>query len=136
MMTPEHDHSPSNTPPITRRRFIAGAVSSVLAFSVLNAELIRGAEANSKINLGLIGCGNRGKWIAGLFQKHGGYNFFPVADSFQHHVGAPACSKKPAATTSAPSGTTSGTTWTRRERSSTCRPPTAIPGFPATGGCW
>jgi predicted dehydrogenase len=33
--------------------------------------------------LGLIGCGGRGAWIAGLFQKHGGYDITAVADYFK-----------------------------------------------------
>jgi myo-inositol 2-dehydrogenase / D-chiro-inositol 1-dehydrogenase len=73
----------TDTTPITRRRFIAGTGASVLAFTVLKPELVRSAEANAKINIGLIGCGGRGKWIADLFQKHGGYNFVAVADYFQ-----------------------------------------------------
>jgi predicted dehydrogenase len=48
--------------------------------------VVRCAEANSKIDLGLIGCGGRGKWIANLFQKHGGYNVVAVADYFQDHA--------------------------------------------------
>ena len=68
---------------MTRRSFIAGTGASVLAFTVLKPGLVGGAEANSKINLGLIGCGGRGKWIADLFQKHGGYHFVAVADYFQ-----------------------------------------------------
>jgi predicted dehydrogenase len=35
-----------------------------------------------KIKLGLVGCGGRGSWIAGLFQQHGGYEFHAVADYF------------------------------------------------------
>lgn len=76
------DHSSA----ITRRRFIAGTGASVLAFSALGPELARGAEANAKIDIGLIGCGNRGKWIADLFRKHGGYNLVAVADYFQDRV--------------------------------------------------
>ncbi|MCX6924095.1 MAG: Gfo/Idh/MocA family oxidoreductase [Verrucomicrobia bacterium] len=72
--------------PITRRRFIAGTGASVLAFTVLKPELVSSAEANSKIDIGLIGCGGRGKWIADLFQKNGGYNFVAVADYFQDRV--------------------------------------------------
>ena len=45
-------------------------------------DLVRGAEANSRINIGLVGCGGRGKWIAELFKKHGGYNVAAVADYF------------------------------------------------------
>jgi predicted dehydrogenase len=58
----------------------------MLAFTVLKPELVGGAEANAKIDIGLIGCGNRGKWIADLFQKNGGYNVAAVADYFQDYV--------------------------------------------------
>jgi myo-inositol 2-dehydrogenase / D-chiro-inositol 1-dehydrogenase len=88
MTTAQDQPAPKETAPINRRRFLAGTGASVVAFSVLQPELLRGAEANSKINIGLIGCGNRGKWIAGLFQKHGGYNLVAVADYFQDHADA------------------------------------------------
>lgn len=80
---PDQNHTSS---PITRRRFIAGAGASALAFSVLSPELLRGAEANSKIDIGLIGCGGRGRWLTDLFQKHGGYNVVALADYFQDRV--------------------------------------------------
>lgn len=67
---------------LTRRRFLAGAGASAISLTVLKPELARGTEANARVNLGLIGCGNRGAWIAGLFQKHGGYNITAVADYF------------------------------------------------------
>ena len=86
MTTSEHEHQKSDAAPITRRRFIAGTGASVLAFTVLKPGLVGGAEANSKIDIGLIGCGGRGKWIADLFQKNGGYNFVAVADYFQDHA--------------------------------------------------
>ena len=81
-----NDLGKQNTPSITRRHFLAGAGASVLAFTVLKPGLVGGAEANSKIDIGLIGCGGRGKWIADLFQKNGGYNFVAVADYFQDHA--------------------------------------------------
>ena len=86
MTTSENQHGKPATAPITRRRFIAGTGASVLAFTVLKPDLVRGAEANSKIDIGLIGCGNRGKWVADLFQKNGGYNVVAVADYFQDHA--------------------------------------------------
>lgn len=49
---------------------------------------MRGAEANNKINVGLMGCGGRGRWIAELFHAHGGYNVAAVADYFQDRVDA------------------------------------------------
>lgn len=71
---------------MTRRHFIAGTSASVLAFTALKPGLIGAAEANSRINVGLIGCGGRGRWIADLFQQHGGYNFVAVSDYFQDRV--------------------------------------------------
>ena len=39
--------------------------------------------AQRKIKVGLVGCGGRGSWIAGLFKQHGGYEFVAAADYFQ-----------------------------------------------------
>jgi myo-inositol 2-dehydrogenase / D-chiro-inositol 1-dehydrogenase len=86
MKTSEHDHGQKETTPITRRRFLAGAGASVVAFTILKPGLAGGAEANAKIDIGLIGCGGRGKWIADLFLKNGGYNLVAVADYFQDHA--------------------------------------------------
>ena len=44
---------------VTRRQFIGGASVAALSFTVVKPELVRGADANSKINLGMIGCGGR-----------------------------------------------------------------------------
>jgi myo-inositol 2-dehydrogenase / D-chiro-inositol 1-dehydrogenase len=86
MNASENKHKDTDTSSITRRRFIAGTGASVLAFTVLKPELVGAADANSKIDYGLIGCGGRGKWIADLFQKNGGYNLVAVADYFQDHT--------------------------------------------------
>jgi hypothetical protein len=41
-----------------------------------------GPVGGRKIKLGLVGQGGRGRWIARLFQKHGGYQITAVADYF------------------------------------------------------
>ena len=69
--------------PITRRHFLAGASAAAASLAVLDPKFIGAAEANSKITIGLIGCGGRGTWIAGEFAKHGGYQVAAVADYFQ-----------------------------------------------------
>ena len=69
----------------SRRRFMAGAGAAALSLTVAQPQLARGA-ASSKVNLGLIGCGGRGTWIADLFKQHGGYNLVAVADYFQDRV--------------------------------------------------
>ena len=71
---------------LTRRRFIAGAGATALSFTVIKPALVRGTEANSKVDLGIIGCGGRGTWIAELFAQHGGYNVVAAADYFQDRV--------------------------------------------------
>jgi len=66
----------------TRRQFLATAGASALSLAVAPAGLARGAGSDSRINIGLIGCGGRGVWIADLFLKNGHYNLAAVADYF------------------------------------------------------
>ena len=73
---------------LDRREFIAGTGAAVISFSIMRPELVRGSQANSKIALGLIGCGGRGTWIADLFQKHGGYEIVAAMDYFPDKVNA------------------------------------------------
>ena len=69
---------------VNRRKFIAGAAA--LSFTVIKPELVRSAAANSKIKLGLVGCGGRGNWIANLFNANGNYEIVAAADFFQDRV--------------------------------------------------
>ena len=70
---------------LTRRRFIAGT-GATLGLTLLTPNPAFNAEADRAINIGLIGCGGRGKWIANLFRKHGGYKLVAAADYFQDRV--------------------------------------------------
>ncbi|HEY8550780.1 MAG TPA: Gfo/Idh/MocA family oxidoreductase [Vicinamibacterales bacterium] len=72
---------------ISRRHFLAGAAGTA-AFTIVRPELVRGTQANSRIDLGIIGSGGRGSWIGNLFVKHGGYNIAAAADYFQDRVDA------------------------------------------------
>jgi predicted dehydrogenase len=62
---------------------MAATGAAAVSFAVIQPGLVRSTAANSKINLGLIGCGGRGTWIAKLFRDNGGYNVVAVADYFQ-----------------------------------------------------
>ena len=73
---------------ITRRQFMAGTGAAALSFTIIRPELVRGTEANSKISLGMVGCGGRGTWIAELFKRHGGYHIAAAADYFEDRVQA------------------------------------------------
>ena len=76
------------SPDITRRKFLAGTGAAAVGLTILKPELVRGSSANSKVNLGVIGCGGRGAWIADLFAKNGNYNVIALADYFQDRVDA------------------------------------------------
>jgi myo-inositol 2-dehydrogenase/D-chiro-inositol 1-dehydrogenase len=67
---------------LTRREFIKEAGAAAVTLTVLPSGLVRGTQANSRIKLGVIGCGGRGTWIGGLFASHGGYEVFAGADYF------------------------------------------------------
>jgi predicted dehydrogenase len=77
----------SETPRIPRRAFLAGAATAT-AVTVLKPSLVFGAEANSVLEIGLIGCGGRGSWIAQLFADSGKYRLVACADYFQDKADA------------------------------------------------
>ncbi|NIP23474.1 MAG: Gfo/Idh/MocA family oxidoreductase [Phycisphaerae bacterium] len=72
----------TKTKGITRRGLMSGAGASVLSFTILKPALVRGTEANTRIEAGCIGLGGRGRMIAGMIQKHGGYQITAIADYF------------------------------------------------------
>lgn len=63
-----------------------GGLVTAAALTIIKPSLVRGSEANSRIRLGVIGCGGRGGWIADLFNQHGGYEIAGAADYFQERV--------------------------------------------------
>ncbi len=80
--------SESLSKPVNRREFMTMAGAAALSLTVLPPGLVRGSQANSRISLGLVGCGGRGTWIAELFRKHGGYEVTAAADYFKERVDA------------------------------------------------
>lgn len=84
-MNTKHDRQ------LTRRRFLnrtlaaSAAVTSLKSLSGSSAETSPTPPPGGfkrKIKLGVIGCGGRGSWIAGLFKRHGGYEIHAIADYF------------------------------------------------------
>jgi len=67
---------------IPRRTFLQTTAAGI----ALTATAVQAAPAPAKIGrklkVGIIGCGGRGSWIAGLFKEHGGYEFVAAADYF------------------------------------------------------
>ena len=52
----------------TRRQFGAAAAATGLLF--VKPEQVRGSQANSSVTIGLVGCGNRGMYVSGLFAQN------------------------------------------------------------------
>ena len=67
---------------ITRRGFLSRGAAA-LSFTMVAAGAVAGTQANSRIKVGVIGLGDRGRMIAGMLQKHGGYEIVAVADYFE-----------------------------------------------------
>ena len=78
----------SSTRGMDRRRFLKTAAAGAAGLAVVQAKSVRGAEANSILKLGLIGCGGRGRWIAKLFAADGGYRITATHDYFPEKAGA------------------------------------------------
>jgi myo-inositol 2-dehydrogenase / D-chiro-inositol 1-dehydrogenase len=79
------------TAALTRRQLVGSSLAAAglslagveVARSQAAAAETRPAGPGRRIKLGVVGCGGRGAWIAKLFQNHGGYDLFAVADYFQ-----------------------------------------------------
>ncbi|HPD14378.1 MAG TPA: Gfo/Idh/MocA family oxidoreductase [Planctomycetota bacterium] len=65
---------------VGRRDFLAGAAAAA-ALTIVKPGSVHGAEAARTLELGLIGAGGRGNWIANLFQANG-WKVVAVADYF------------------------------------------------------
>ena len=62
----------------TRRQFAAAA-----PFLLAAPQIVSGAQANSSLSLGLIGCGNRGMYVSGIFAKHEYLKVTAICDIYQ-----------------------------------------------------
>ncbi|MEZ5356032.1 MAG: Gfo/Idh/MocA family oxidoreductase [Bryobacteraceae bacterium] len=60
-----------------RRTFLTAAGAGVL---IAKPETVFGSEANSTVEVGLVGCGGRGNWIAPFFPEHAGARVVALAD--------------------------------------------------------
>ncbi|MGQ9574154.1 MAG: Gfo/Idh/MocA family protein [Thermoguttaceae bacterium] len=71
---------------LPRRQFLSGAAAA--AVTLVKPSLVSGTAANSAVQLGMIGCGGRGTWIAELFLKSGKYRLAACAEYFEDRLNA------------------------------------------------
>jgi predicted dehydrogenase len=75
------DHSKSD-----RRAFLAGAAAA--GFMIVKPQLVRGAQANSAVRVGLLGCGGRGTVDATSIAINGPARIVALADLFEDRLTA------------------------------------------------
>ncbi len=66
---------------ISRRQFVKSAAAAA-SFLVVKAESVFGAPANSAPQVGVIGCGGRGRFVARFFPEHTDAKVVAAADPF------------------------------------------------------
>jgi myo-inositol 2-dehydrogenase/D-chiro-inositol 1-dehydrogenase len=68
----------------SRRAFLqGGAAVAATAFTIVDPQSVRGTPANSKISVGLIGCGNRGSYDASLIHADPRAAVTVICDRFE-----------------------------------------------------
>lgn len=65
-----------------RRDFMKKSSATVGLVIISNSSLVQGSRANSKIEVGCVGLGGRGRLIAKMLNEHGGYQITSIADYF------------------------------------------------------
>src|SRR5260370_24954633 len=76
---------PENEGP--RRSFMKTPATGIL---ILKPATVFGSQANSNVEVGLIGCGGRGNWLAPFFPEHTGAPVVALADLAKDHLQTPA----------------------------------------------
>ena len=66
-----------------RRQFLKSAAGG---FLILKPATVFGSQANSAVEVGLIGCGERGNWIAPFFPEFTGARVVALADVYRKHL--------------------------------------------------
>jgi len=64
------------------RRGLLGAAGLL----VLKPETVFGSQANSAVEIGIVGCGGRGNYIGGFFQEYAGARIVALHDPFQDRL--------------------------------------------------
>ncbi|HSW45220.1 MAG TPA: Gfo/Idh/MocA family oxidoreductase, partial [Phycisphaerae bacterium] len=70
------------------RRQLLGTAIAAAGLTFVKSRSVAGTQANSTIELGIIGSGRRGTWIGKLFQKDGRYRIVALADVFDDQLAA------------------------------------------------
>lgn len=80
-MTPD-----TKTTAATRREFVKKTSAATAGLMLVKAESVYGAPANSAIQLAVIGCGGRGRYIGRFFKQHTDARIVALHDPFEDRI--------------------------------------------------
>jgi predicted dehydrogenase len=72
-------------PPRNRRSFLASSAAGAL---IVRPEIAFGSQANSALTVGLVGCGNRGTYVSGIFAKNEYARIAAICDIYDDKLAA------------------------------------------------
>ncbi|HVP46956.1 MAG TPA: Gfo/Idh/MocA family oxidoreductase [Bryobacteraceae bacterium] len=65
-----------------RRGFLRDGAAAAAGLLILKPETVFGSQANSAVEVGLVGCGSRGNWVTDFFIEFTGSRVVALADAF------------------------------------------------------
>jgi len=71
---------------IRRREFLAGAAAMTASVTFVRPRSVRGTQANSAIEIGIVGAGGRGVWLGDLIRKNTGMKVVALQDPFEDRL--------------------------------------------------
>lgn len=67
-----------------RRHFLTQ--TGMAGFTIMAPHLVRGSQANSALSIGLVGCGNRGMYVSGIFARNEYAKFTAICDIYEDRL--------------------------------------------------
>ena len=69
-----------------RRDFLRTTVATAAGWTIVRPAAVRGSQANSRIEIGIVGCGGRGRFVGKLFEQHTPTKVVALHDYFADRV--------------------------------------------------
>ena len=69
-----------------RRDFLKTTIGTAAGWTIVKPSAVRGSQANSRLEIGVIGCGGRGRFVSRLFQQHTNTKVVAAHDYFADRV--------------------------------------------------
>jgi len=71
---------------VSRRSFFKATAGSAVGLTIMSSKAAFGSQANSKVTVGMTGCGGRGNFVAERFEKHSNSKIVALHDYFADRV--------------------------------------------------